>query len=720
MTLGIQLRCGRYAIQIIGFIACYIMMCLGLGSGFLHKKLLISRLSKWRFVISYCYNADSSIAALYSISSHVKLLALCNSINSLRKLHALLIVDGANSEFQCQTKLLSMYGSFGRMSDACKVFDLITEPDFFAFKVMIRWYFMYDMHEEVIGFFGHLRTCLSEFDNVVFSIVLKACRELCQFDEGRKLHGLIVKVADPDSFVLTGLVDLYGKSGEINDSRRVFDCISERNVVCWSSMIASYVQNNCPDDALLLFNRMKEEGLVEANQVTLGSLVCGCTKLKALHQGMWLHGYVVKSHFDVNSYLGTSMVDLYVKIGDIRDARRLFDELGIVDMYIWTALIVGYTQRDQPIEALRLFTGDKWKCLTSSSVTFASVLSACGQSGHLSLGRLVHGVTVKLGWDIFEDPAVRNALVDMYSKCHLLKDARFVFEQFPERDLIAWNSIISGYAQNGSVYEALELFSKMRLTSFSPDAVTMVSAISACAFGGLLRLGSCFHAFSLKQGLLSSNVYVGTALLNLYAKCGEARSARLVFDSMDEKNTVTWSAMISGYGVQGDGTNSMALFDNMLIQNFKPSEAIFTTLLSACSHSGLIEEGWNYFNSMCQDFKFVPKMKHYACMVDLLARAGRLEEALYFINNMPIKPEVSVFSAFLHGCNTYSKFELGDEAVKRMLDLHPDDACYYVLISNFYAADGRWNLAKQVRNSIKQKGLDQKLPGHSFVDVKSS
>uniref|UniRef100_A0A7N0UJB7 Pentatricopeptide repeat-containing protein n=1 Tax=Kalanchoe fedtschenkoi TaxID=63787 RepID=A0A7N0UJB7_KALFE len=610
-----------------------------------------------------------------------------------------------------------MYGSFGRVSDACKVFDLITQPDFFAYKVMIRWYFMYDLYEEIMVFFRRLRKCLREHDNVVFSIVLKACRELCEFNEGRKVHGLIVKVGGPDSFVLTGLVDMYGKSGDVEDSRRVFDGIVERNVVCWSSMIAGYVQNGCPEEGLVLFNRMRE-GLVEGNQVTLGSLVCACTKLRASHQGKWLHGYVVKYCFDVNSYLGTSLVDFYAKCVDVRDARLVFDELGIVDLYIWTAMIVGYTQRAFPIEALKLFTGEKWKGLTPSSVTVASVLSACGQSGELSLGRSVHGMGVMFGWDCNEDPAMRNALVDMYSKCHLMEDARIVFEEFADRDLIAWNSIISGYAQNGSACEALELFGKMRLDFFSPDAVTVVSALSACASGGLLRVGSSLHAFSMKEGLLSANVYVGTALLNLYAKCGDAKSARLIFDAMKEKNTITWSAMIGGYGVQGDGSNSLALFDNMLSEEVEPNEAIFTTLLSACSHAGLVGEGRRYFNSMCRDFNFVPKIKHYACMVDILARAGRLEEALYFINSMPLKPEVGVFSAFLHGCSVHSKFELGDEAIKKMLDLHPDEACYYVLISNFYAMDGRWSLANQIRNLMKQKGLD-KSPGHSFVDIKS-
>ncbi|XWS23133.1 hypothetical protein CRYUN_Cryun29cG0095000 [Craigia yunnanensis] len=504
-----------------------------------------------------------------------------------------------------------------------------------------------------------------------------ACSELRDIDQGRKVHCQIVKIANPDSFVQTG-----------------------------------YVQNNCAKEALVLFNRMGE-AMVESNQFTLGSLVTACGKLGALHQGKWVHGFVIKNGIELNSYLVTAILDMYVKCGSIRDARSVFDKLSSVDLVSWTTMIVGYSQSGFPDEALKLFIDKKRFGILPNAVTIASLLSACAQLSNLSFGRLVHASGIQLE---LKDPTVIIALVDMYAKCGMIRVARYIFETVSDKNLIAWNSIISGYSQNGSAYEALELFHQMRSKSVSPDAVTLVSIFSACASLGALQVGSLLHSYSIKNGQLTSSVYVGTALLNFYAKCGDSKSDRVIFDSMCEKNTVTWSAMIGGYGIQGDSTGSLALFSDMVRENLEPNEIIFTTILSACSHTGRLGEEWKYFNSMCLDYKFVPSMKHYACMVDMLAHAGRLEEALDFIDKLPIQRDLSLFGAFLHGCGLHSRFDLGEVAIKKMLDLYPDKACYYVLISNLYASDGRWTQVNQVRQLMKQRGLS-KDPGCSITQM---
>lgn len=289
----------------------------------------------------------------------------------------------------------------------------------------------------------------------------------------------------------------------------------------------------------------------------------------------------------------------------------------------------------------------------------------------------------------------------------MISDARYIFDTTLDKNVITWSSIICGYSQNGLAYEALQLFHQMRSESFSPDAFTLVSVLSACASLGFLQVGSSVHAYSIKDGISTSDLYAGTALLNFYAKCGDAESARLVFDGMKEKSTITWSAMIGGYGIQGDSSGSVELFNYMLKERLEPNEVVFTTILSACSHTGMVAEGMRYFNSLCQDYNFVPSMKHYACMVDLLARAGKLEEALEFIEKMPVRPDVSSFGAFLHGCGLYSRFDLGKVAIKRMLELHPNEASYYVLMCNLYASDGRWSQVNQVRELMKQRGLSK-------------
>ncbi|GKU99639.1 hypothetical protein SLEP1_g12454 [Rubroshorea leprosula] len=657
---------------------------------------------------------DGSLASMHTISSnHVfSLLGLCRNVGTLMKSHALLIVQGLGGDLLCDTKLVSLYGSFGNLEYARLLFDKMPERDFYSWKVMLRGYFLHDLHVEIIWFYNRMRMCVRDCDNVVFSIVLKACSQLGEIKEGRKVHCHMVKAGKPDSFLQAVLVDMYAKCGKIDCSHDAFTEILEKDVVSWTSLIAGYVQNDCAEEGLNLFNRMRE-AKVKSNEFTLGSLVTACAKLRACHQGKWVHGYLIKIGIGFNSYLVTALLDMYVKCGAITDAGSIFDELSSIDLVSWTAMIVGYTQSICPEKALKLFIDKKWIGILPNAVTLTSVLSACARLGNLDFGTLVHGLMVKLG---LEEPMMINALVDMYCKCRNIEDARNLFVRVSDKDVVAWNSMISGYSQNGYVYEALELFHQMRLESFSPDAVTLASILSCCASLGALQVGSSVHAYSLKEGLMSSNVYVGTALLNFYAKCGDAQSARIIFDSMEEKTSVTWGAMIGGYGMQGDGFGSLELFHNMLKENLEPTEVIFTSVLSACSHTGMVGEGWGYFNSMCQDFGLVPTMKHYACMVDLLARAGRLEEALNFMDNMPIEPDVSSFGAFLHGCGLYSRFDLGELAIRRMLELHPDEACYYVLISNLYASDGRWSQVNQLRELMNQRQLN-KFPACSIVEM---
>lgn len=654
----------------------------------------------------------ASVQSMFSTPS-LFLLRLCRNIHSLEKLHALLIVHGLSGDVLCATNLVSRYGSFGRVRYARLVFDQMCNPDLYSWKVMIRGYFLNELYPEVIEFHNRMRGCVREFDNIVFSIVLKACSELRDMDEGRKVHCQIEKVGGPDNFVLTGLVDMYAKCGRVESSRVVFDGILGKDAVSSTSMIVGYVENDYAKEGLVLFNQIRI-GLIDANEFLFGSLVSACTKLGALHQGKWFHGCVIKNGNELNSFLGTALLDMYVKCGNIRDARSMFSELSTVDIVAWTAMIVGYSQTGYPDEALKLFTDKKWVGLFPNSITLSSVLSSCAQLGKLSLGRSIHGLGIKLGW---EDSMVRNALMDMYAKCFVIGDACYIFEMISDKDVVAWNSIISGYMQNGYAFQALQLFCHMRTSeSFSPDSITMVNVFSACASIGALKVGLVLHAFSIKEGLLTSNIFVGTALLNFYAKCGDAKSARIVFDRMEEKNSITWSAMIGGYGMQGDSSRSLKLFSEMLEKDQKPNEEILTTILSACSHAGMIGEGWRHFNSVCQQYKIVPSIKHYTCIVDLLARAGRLEEALDFIEKMPVQPDTSLFGAFLHGCGLYSRFDLGEVAIKKMLELDPDKACYFVLISNLYALDGRWNKVNQVRELMRQRCFS-KSPGCSMVEM---
>jgi pentatricopeptide repeat protein len=257
----------------------------------------------------------------------------------------------------------------------------------------------------------------------------------------------------------------------------------------------------------------------------------------------------------------------------------------------------------------------------------------------------------------------------------------------------------------------------MRAQGSKPDAISAVNALSACVCLGDISIGKCFHTYAVKCAFMS-NIYVNTALLNLYNKCADLASAQGVFNEMKTRNSVTWGAMIGGYGMQGDSAGSIDLFNEMLKDNIQPNEVVFTSILSTCSHAGMVTVGKKCFDSMTRYFNITPTMKHYACMVDVLARAGNLEEALEFIHKMPMQADLSVWGAFLHGCKLHSRLEFGEEAINRMTVLHPDTPDFYVLMSNLYTSYGMWDKSLSIRRSMKERGL-VKLPGCSSVGLEN-
>ncbi|KAL6861154.1 hypothetical protein ACP4OV_016854 [Aristida adscensionis] len=651
------------------------------------------------------------LARALSPGDLLRLLPGCGGLRSLRALHArLLACGGLLDSLRARTKLLSCYAALGDVASARGVFDGTPRPDAYSYRVMLGWLVHAGCHADAVALHrGMRRRCPGEQDDVVLSLALKACVRSAGFVYGRRLHCDAVKAGGADDFVMNSLVDMYAKAGDLECARKVFDRIPGRNVVSWTSMLSGCVQNGFAAEGLLLFNDMRRES-VHPSEHTMATILAACAALNGLHQGRWIHGSVVKHGVTFNSFISAALLDMYVKCGEVEDARRVFDELNHVDLVLWTTMIVGYTQNGNPLDALRLFLERKFAGICPNSVTLATVLSASGQLRDLFLGRSIHGMAIKLG--VAEYDVVMNAFVDLYAKCQAVSEANSIFGRILNKDVVTWNSMIAGYAENDMGNDALMLFSQMRLQGASPDAISVVNALSACVCLGDLHIGTCFHAYAVKHAFMS-NIYVNTALVNLYNKCADLPSARRVFDEMNERNSVTWCAMIGGYGMQGDASGSIDLFNEMLKESIHPNDVAFTSILSTCSHTGMVTAGKKYFDIMAQHFNIKPSMKHYACMVDVLARAGNLEEALEFIEKMPVEADSSVWGAFLHGCRLHSRLEFGEEAIKKMMVLHPERPDYYVLISNLYTSCGMWDKSLAIRRWMQETGL-VKVPGCSY------
>jgi pentatricopeptide repeat protein len=502
---------------------------------------------------------------------------------------------------------------------------------------------------------------------------------------------------------------------ECNDrrlSRQVFDEILTRDVVLWNAMISGYAQIGYSNEALMLFEQMQLTGVMP-NSSTIVGLLVAYAHLGTLKQGRQIHGYIVKIGCEYNVFVGTSLVDLYAKCGSIEDAGLVFAKMSERSVVSWNAMISAYSRNGYANEALKLFHQMQLGDMKLNSSTIVSVLSACAKSGALQQGKWIHDYTIRSGLEL--DVFVGTALIDMYAKCGMIDTALQMFDKMSERNVVSWSAMIAGYAYNGYANKALKLYNQMQLANVKPNLVTTVSLLLACTLLGALQQGKAIHNYIIRSGF-DLDVSVGNTLIDMYAKCGCIELAHNLFNRMSKKNLASWNSMIAGYRMHARAEDALALFVQMKQMGLKPDNITFICILSACSHAGLVDEGWQYFVSMTKDYCVTPEMKHYACMVDLLGRSGLLDEAYNFMEKMPFKPDASIWGALLGACRIHCNIELGERVANYLFELEPDNAGYYVLLSNIYAAAGRWDDVAKVRTMMKERGIT-KTPGCSLIEV---
>ncbi|KAA8532563.1 hypothetical protein F0562_032621 [Nyssa sinensis] len=395
-------------------------------------------------------------------------------------------------------------------------------------------------------------------------------------------------------------------------------------------------------------------------------------------------------------------------------ACQLFDEMHKPRPFIWNTLIKGYVQNELPNEAASVYRLMHDLDVRPDLFTFPFVLKACAELAELWVGVAVHTQVLKYGLEFIS--MVRTELMVMYVKFGKLDSADYLFESMVEKDLVAWNALISAYTHNGYATKALQLFQQMGVGGIRPNSVTVVNALSACSHLGCLEIGEKIYEFTRKDGI-NSNTIVDNARLDMYVKCGSIDMARNLFDNMCNRNVISWSTMIGGYAMNGESEKALALLSTMQNEGVQPNYVTFLGVLSACSHAGLVKEGWNYFNyiALSNDTNIKPRKEHYACMVDLLGRSGHLEEAYNFIKSMPVEPDSGVWGALLGACAIHHNMDLGQHVADVLFELAPDIGSYHVLLSNVYAAAGRWHCVEKVRRKMRKKGV-KKVIAYSSVE----
>uniref|UniRef100_A0A5K1DIJ8 DYW domain-containing protein n=2 Tax=Nymphaea colorata TaxID=210225 RepID=A0A5K1DIJ8_9MAGN len=449
------------------------------------------------------------------------------------------------------------------------------------------------------------------------------------------------------------------------------------------------------------------------NNYTYPFVLKACSCLLDVVSGQMVHAQIVKSGLLVDVFVGTGLVCMYGRYGDLTVARPLFDEMRHQNTVALTAMIGAYERRGHLLEAIDLFHISLVSYIQLDSLALVRLLSVCSQLGDSRIGRSLHNyIELKgLGKSVF----VSTALIDMYNKCGKVDEARRVFDQMPERDVVSWSALICGYSQNCQPNEALQLFSQMQQENVKADSFTMVGVLSACARLGALSLGKHIHSMINKDDLLRNPV-LGTSVIDMYSKCGSPHQAWEVFEEMKEKDIIVWNAILHGLAMNGCAKASLSLFSRMEKMSVQPDENTFIGLLYGCSHAGLVDDGRRFFDNMLRIYGFSHKVEHYGCMVDILGRAGYLEEAVELINDMPMEANAVVWGALLSGCRIHGNLQVAELALKRMIELEPYNSGNYVLLYNILCASRRWDAAEDLREAMRKGGIT-KVPGSSWIEV---
>ncbi|KAF7145610.1 hypothetical protein RHSIM_Rhsim04G0179400 [Rhododendron simsii] len=561
----------------------------------------------------------------------------------------------------------------------------------------------------------------------------------------------------------------------IHESLIVFNTLhpsSPPSLGAWKSIIRYYTSNGLFLQTLTAFVKMWDSGVYPDHNV-FPSVIKSCTHLVDLRFGESVHGCAIHLGIDFDLFTGNALMNMYSKletfgrIGGLGDVvgqvfdkmpklgkmkmnyalppsnkqtagfdrlgmsyevlrrnggmealrldsvRKVFEMMPKRDLVSWNTLIAGNAQNGLYKEALYMVREMGKANLQPDPFTLSSVLPIFAEYVDVMKGKEIHGYAIRHGLDT--NGFIGSSLIDMYANCTRVEDSCKVFNLLPQGDIVSWSSVIAGCVQNGAFDEGLKLFRKMLLAKIQPVNVTFSSIMPACAHLTTVHLGKQLHGCIIRGGF-DDNVFIASSLVDMYARCGNIKTARWIFNNMEQIDIVSWTAMIMGCALHGHADEAISLFKQMEMGGVKPNSVAFVAVLTACSHAKLVEEGLQYFNSMIHDYGISPGLEHYASVADLLGRAGKLEEAYEFISRTHTKPEGSVWSTLLASCRVHKNTEVAEKVAEKIFTLDPNNMVAYVLLSNTYSAAGRWKEAAKLRTIMRDKGM-RKKPACSWVEV---
>lgn len=635
-----------------------------------------------------------------------------------KAVHARILKTTHSSCLYISNSLVNLYAKCSSLNQANTVFQHIPDKDVVSWNCLINAYAKHGskFSSYVVRLFRGMIAVRTLPNTHTLSGVLTAASYLGNPCVGIQVHGYVIKtLCFGDVFVGSSLVNLYCKVGILGDARKVFDEMPERNSVTWSTLISGYAGEGNALECVWLCECMREEGNENVTEFVITSVVSALVGSEVLRVGRELHGLACKNGLLEIVEVGNSFVTMYAKCGSLDDACRTFEMSDDKNAITWSAMVTGLAQSGDARRALDLFSKMHYSAIDPSEFTFVGVINACSDACALEEGNQIHCYALKSGYgsQIF----IMTALVDMCAKCGSTADARKGFDCLQEPDIVLWTSMIAGLVQNDENEDALVLYGRMEMAGIMPNELTIGSVLKACARLAALEHGKQIHARTIKYGF-NLEVPIGSAMSTMYSKCGSLEDGELVFRRIPARDTVCWNAMISGLSQNGRGKEALDLFEEMQIEGTKPDFVTFVNVLSACSHMGSVEKGWTYFNLMSEKYNLHPRAEHYACMVDILSRAGKLKEAKDFIKSITIDHGLCLWRILLSAARNFRNYEIAIYAGEKLIELESPESSAYVLLSTVYTALGKLDDVERVRRLMKLRSVS-KSPGCSWIELKN-
>ncbi|KAL1543247.1 pentatricopeptide repeat-containing protein, mitochondrial isoform X3 [Salvia divinorum] len=623
--------------------------------------------------------------------------------------------------------VLSTFVGRGRLEDACRLFAQMRNPNVVAWNVMISGHVKGGNEGEAIKLFKNMvNIAVVEPTRSTLGSVLRAIATVANLTYGLQVHSWALKRGlSSNVYAGSSLVNMYAKCQKMEAAMEVFTDSEEKNEVLWNALIGGYAQNGLAHEVFELFDEEEEEAFrvfrqmmsdgIAPDEVSLASILSAVGNLKDLCKGMQIHCFMHKYGLEKAMYAGSSLIDMYCKCRVVETASQVFSSIPQKSVVCVNALISGHALFSSA-EAGSTFKYMLLEGLQPSEVTFATLLEACSDNNDLCFGMQIHCFIRKVGLS-FSDEFLAVSLLGMYINNQRNTEAISFFSELAHpRSTVLWTVLISGSAQNGRYDEALRWYHEMRCQNSMPDQATFCSVMRACSALTSLEDGKKIHSVIFHIGY-DKDELTGSALVDMYAKCGDVRSSSQVFGEMiSKKDVILWNSMIVGYGKNGYAEDALKMFDEMKQANVEPDAVTFLGVLTACSHAGMVPEGRQIYESMVSLYGVEPRRDHWACMVDLFGRWGFLEEAEKFIDNLVSVPDSMIWATYLNACRLQGDDARGKRAAEKLFELEPHDSSPYVLLSSMHAASGNWDGVKFVREKMLEKGL-VKLPGSSKISM---